>query len=162
MFSVWAYRLVRYALAILFVVAGCLKLSDPRVFAVTIDAFGILPTELTLPLAVILPVVEILAAVALVFDVRGSLAVISGLLIVFMAVLIYAIHMGLDIDCGCYGPEEPEAKAFHSLWTSLYRDIGMSAGVIYLYIWRAVRKPRLVSFSLPFFHNKELSPCERS
>ena len=40
----------------------------------------------------------------------------------FMAILGYGISMGLDVDCGCFGPEDPESKAFHGLRAALYRD----------------------------------------
>jgi hypothetical protein len=44
--------------------------------------------------------------------------------------------LGLDIDCGCFGPEDPESRAYGGLRTALYRDLAMAAGVAYLYWWR--------------------------
>ena len=69
----WSYAFVRIGLALSFLTAGIIKILDPMTFAVTIDAFGILPGPLVLPVAVFLPVVEIIGAVALIFDIRGSL-----------------------------------------------------------------------------------------
>lgn len=134
--SLWLYRLVRWTLAGLFIWAGALKLADPQAFAVIINDFGLVPGWSVMPLAIALPVVEVAAALGLVFNVRGSLAVITGLLAMFIAILGYAIRLGLDIDCGCFGPEDPEARAYGSLRTSLYRDLAMAAGVIFLYWWR--------------------------
>jgi len=48
----------------------------------------------------------------------------------------YGIWIGLDVDCGCFGPEDPESEAFHSLKISLWRDLIMFAGVAFLYGWR--------------------------
>lgn len=134
--SLWLYRLVRWALAGLFIWAGALKLADPPAFAVIISDFGLVPGWSVMPLALALPVVEVAAALGLVFDLRGSLAVISLLLAMFIAILGYAIWLGLDIDCGCFGPEDPEARAYSSLRTSLYRDLAMAAGIFFLYWWR--------------------------
>jgi len=103
---------------------------------VLIDAYGIFPEDLLMPVAVILPTLEVLAGVGLLFDIRGSLAVIAGLLVLFIAILGYGIRMGLDVDCGCFGPEEPEAKAFHGLRLALYRDMAILAAVAFLYGWR--------------------------
>ena len=61
-----------------------------------------------------------------------------------MAVLGYGIWMGLDVDCGCFGPEDPEAEAFHGLRLSLFRDLVMMAGVIFIYGCRRYRAIRPV------------------
>jgi len=58
---------------------------------------------------------------------------------VFMSILGYGIHMGLDVDCGCFSAEDPEAEAFHGLRSALYRDLVMAAGIGYLYLWRFIR-----------------------
>lgn len=119
--------------------AGIVKLYDPWALAQTIDAIGILPRECIVPVSLILPVVEVLAAAGLIFDVRGSLSVVTGLILLFIGILAYAIWLELDIDCGCYGPGDPEIEAFVNLRRSLYRDLGMLAGAGYLYIWRVRR-----------------------
>ena len=111
----------------------------PQIFAVLIDAYGIVPEDLLMPVAVMLPTLEALAGVGILFDIRGSLAVIAGLLILFVALLGYGIWMGLDVDCGCFGSEEPEAEAFHGLRLALYRDMVMLTAVIFLYGWRRYR-----------------------
>ena len=57
----------------------------------------------------------------------------------FIVVLGYGIWMGLDVDCGCFGPDGPEAKAFHGLRLSLYRDLVMLVGASLIYGWRRYR-----------------------
>lgn len=135
--SVWSYRAVRLVLGVLFIWAAALKLMNLEVFAVTINAFGLLPKPLVGLAALILPLIELAAGLGLILDARGSLAVIAGLLIMFSFILAYGLWLGLDIDCGCYGPGDPEAEAFSSLRSSLYRDLSMMAGVLYLYWWRS-------------------------
>lgn len=123
---------VRLLLAGLFIASGVLKLLDPPRFATLIAGFGLLPHPLILPAAIILPVVELAAGIGLFFCRRGSLAAIATLLILFMAVLAYGIHLGLDIDCGCFGPEDPE-QAYKGLKGALVRDAAMMAAVLFLY-----------------------------
>ncbi len=134
--SGWIYRIVRWGLGGIFIYSGATKLLAPQIFAVLIDAYGIVPEDLIMPVALILPALEVVAGVGLLFDLRGSLSLIAGLLMLFVAILGYGIRMGLNVDCGCFGPEEPEAKAFHGLRLALYRDMAILAAVAFLYGWR--------------------------
>jgi rhodanese-related sulfurtransferase len=137
--SIWTYRLIRWLWSFVFLYAGATKLADPKAFAALIDAYGIVPDQLLMPVAVGLPLLEVATAIGLIADVRGSLAVISGLMAVFIAILVYGIRMGLDVDCGCFGPEDIEFRAYHGLREALYRDLVMAAGIVYLYGWRRFR-----------------------
>jgi uncharacterized membrane protein YphA (DoxX/SURF4 family) len=130
------YVFGRWILGIIFLYSGVSKLIDPQSFAAIIDAFGLVPEMLIDPLAIGLPVLEILLAFGLILDIRGSLTLTTILMALFMAILGYAIHMGLDIDCGCFGPDDPEAEAFHGLRLALCRDGVIMMGIIFLYIWR--------------------------
>ncbi len=134
--SYWMYKLGRWILGIMFLYSGGAKLIEPKSFAVIIEAFGLVPEVLIAPIALGIPALELLVAFGLLFDIRGSLAVTIALILLFMAILGYAIHMGLDIDCGCFGPDDPEAEAFHGLRLALCRDGVIMMGIIYLYIWR--------------------------
>ncbi len=139
LFPLWLYHLGRMVLAVIFLWSGLIKLSDPASFGIIIDAYGLMPENWIMPVAIGLSVMEIAAAAGLLIDARGSLATIAGLLVMFMALLAYGIHLGLDIDCGCFGPDDPESGAFHGLRTAFYRDIAMMAGVLYLYLCRINR-----------------------
>lgn len=142
-----SYAAVRTALALSFLAAGVVKIQNPLTFAATIDAFGILPGPLVLPMAVVLPVVEIIGAVALIFDIRGSLGLITFMILTFIAVLAWGLRMGLDIDCGCYGPGDPEAVAFAGIRGALRRDLLMLACAAALYIWRGFLGVRPVALA---------------
>jgi uncharacterized membrane protein YphA (DoxX/SURF4 family) len=130
------YHLIRVLLSVVFLWSGISKLIDPTGFAVIIDAYGLIPDAWILPLAIALPLLEIVFGLGLLLDIRGSLAVITGLLMLFVAILGYGIWLGIDIDCGCFGPEDPEAKAFHGIWSAIVRDIIMMIGIFYLYYQR--------------------------
>ena len=142
--SIWSYRLVRVILATIFLWSGLAKLIDPASFVVIIKAFGLIPESLTMQIAVVLPSLEILLAIGLLLDISGSLTIITGLLFMFIAILIYGILIGLDVDCGCFGSGDPESQIFHGLRPALYRDIMMIMGVVYLYLWRYYRSPKTV------------------
>jgi uncharacterized membrane protein YphA (DoxX/SURF4 family) len=149
------YHLIRVSLCVIFLWSGISKLMTPKEFAIIIDGYGLMPETWILPLAIILPLLEMVFGLGLLLDIRGSLAGIAGLLMLFMAILSYGIWLGFDVDCGCFGPQDPESEAFHSLRPALYRDFIMFAGVIYLYIWRCYRsiKPvRLMSLFNSLFH----------
>ena len=145
--SLWVYRLIRWSLAGVFLYAGGTKLADPAAFAALIDAYGIVPDPLLVPVAVGLPALEVAAGIGLMADIRGSLTVTSVLLAAFMAVLAYGIRMGLDVDCGCFGPEDIESRAYHGLRQAFYRDLVMGVGIVYLYAWRRCRSIRSVGLS---------------
>jgi len=142
--SGWIYKLTRWILGAVFIYAGSTKLMEPRTFSVLIEAYGIVPESLLLPVAVGLPFLEVIAGIGLLFDIRGSLALITGLLVLFTVVLGYGIWMGLDVDCGCFGSEDPEAEAFHGLRLSLLRDLIMMAGAIFINGYRRYRAIRPV------------------
>ncbi len=141
----WTYRLTRWALGAVFIYSGILKLLEPGSFAVLIEAYGIVPDLLLLPVAFSLAFLEAAAGIGLLFDVKGSLSVIAGLLLLFMAVMAFGLGMGLDVDCGCFGSDDPEAEAFHGLGAALYRDLFLFAMVIFIFGWRRIRRIRPVN-----------------
>ena len=130
------YSICCWTLGIVFIYAGLTKLFTPTVFAVLIDAYGIVPDIMLMPVAVFLPALEVAAGIGILFDIKGSLTIILGLVILFLFILGYGIHMGLDVDCGCFGPEDPEVQAFHGLRTAFNRDLIMLAGICFTFGWR--------------------------
>lgn len=134
------YHLLRLLLAGIFLWSGFTKALQPMVFAGTVDAYGLLPESLVAPVAISLIALEIVAGLALLLERRGGLTLTSLLLLLFVAVLLYGIFLGLDIDCGCFGPDDPEAEAFHDLRGALLRDLLMIFAVAYLFLWRSVNR----------------------
>jgi len=131
------YRLMRIGLGIVFLYSGLSKSFDLNYFSGVINAFGIIPESLTFPAALFIVALELVLGTGIILDKRGSLSGILVMLLGFMAVAGYAISMGYDIDCGCFGPGDPAGTAFSDLRAVLYRDAVMVAGIVYLYIWRS-------------------------
>jgi hypothetical protein len=125
-------RGIRWLLACIFLYSGVVKLIDPQSFATVIAGYGLLPKALLFPVALVLPILEVVAGIGVMFAVRGSLAIITGMLVLFMVVLAYGISLGLDIDCGCFGPEDPE-QAYKSLRVALGRDAVMMVAVVFVF-----------------------------
>ena len=133
--SPWTYRVIRFILGSIFVYAGFIKLIDPKAFAQTISQYDIVPAFLLAPFAIGLPALEFLAGLGLILNIRGSLSVIFSLLVVFTAVLGYGILNDLNVDCGCFSPEEITGR--NNLRQAFYRDLFMIAGVFLLFFSRS-------------------------
>lgn len=136
--SVWLYQIIRVLLGLLFFYSGVTKILHPGAFALVIEAYGLIPDLLVMPVAIGLPLLEIMAALGLLTEVKGSLSIITGLIILFMGVLGYGIYLGLDIDCGCFGPGDPEGEVFHNLRDALYKNVFLIGGIMYLYWYRII------------------------
>ncbi|MEN6432794.1 MAG: MauE/DoxX family redox-associated membrane protein [Smithella sp.] len=135
---IWSYRIVRTALAALFIYGGVGKLIDPKAFARIISGYGLVP-EMFLPVVAIgLPLIETIAGIGLLLDIRGSLALIASLLGMFLFVLGYGISLNLDVDCGCFGADDLARQA--SLKQAFWRDVVLCGVVVpYLYLSRWMR-----------------------
>jgi len=72
----------------------------------------------------------------------------------------YGLELGLDVDCGCFGPGDPEGRAYHSLRPALYRDTIMLAGIGYLFLWRRWQSARPVRLAV--IHQKIVNMIRRS
>jgi uncharacterized membrane protein YphA (DoxX/SURF4 family) len=98
-------RVCQILIGLLFAASALAKMGDLHSFAVEVHNFRILPVAVENLVAMILPWVELVAALALLFGVRarsGSIVVASMLSVFTLAVLI-AMARGLDIECGCFG-----------------------------------------------------------
>lgn len=131
--SVWVYRTVRLGLGGLFLYAGGSKLLAPHAFSGLISHYHLVPGDLLPVVAVGLPALEVVAGVGAILGRRWSYWALLGLMGLFLFVLWFGILQGLDIDCGCFSPEE---QAEHgSLRTAFLRDWLLLVPVGYLLLW---------------------------
>lgn len=103
----WAAILSRFVLAGLFLLAGVLKIHDPGAFARALATFEMLPAGMVHPTAIVLPWVEVAAALALLIRPLGRDAgrlILAALLVAFTAAILAGLVRGLNIECGCFGP----------------------------------------------------------
>lgn len=132
------YRALSILVGGVFVYAGSTKLGDAAGFATVIDNYGLVTWGMAKLLARVLPVVEVVTGLGLILNVRGALGMIVAQLLVFMAVLGYGIHLGLDADCGCFGPSDPGGGESGGLWPTMIRDALMLGACLFLYWQRRV------------------------
>jgi uncharacterized membrane protein YphA (DoxX/SURF4 family) len=130
------YWTIRIAIGLLFVYAGFIKLIDPKSFAHLISQYNLIPEFLLGPVAFGLPLLEIIAGLGLIFNIRGSLTTIFGLLVVFVFILWYGILNDLNIDCGCFTPAEISSHG--NLRQAFYRDLVMIAGILYVFFFKRI------------------------
>jgi uncharacterized membrane protein YphA (DoxX/SURF4 family) len=135
----WLYHFLRLALAGIFIYAGVIKLLGPKAFAHAIAQYDLLPEGLLPLVAIGLPALEVLAGLGLILEVRGSLTIITVLLLMFLVILGYAVSQNLDIDCGCFTADELDAQ--HNVTTALWRDLMMIGATLFLYWRRRSRAP---------------------
>jgi hypothetical protein len=127
----WLDRLSRWLIATVFLFAAVPKLLDVKAFASIVNAYAMLPDYLVMPAAIAIPVVEVILAAGLVCNNWQSTLGSLLLMVFFVLLLSYSIYVGLDIDCGCFGPEDPEYSAFHGLRSALWRDLLMLVPLLY-------------------------------
>jgi methylamine utilization protein MauE len=98
-------RILKIVVALTFATAGVLKVLHPAEFALSLARFRMIPPGMLGALAIVLPWVEIVAAVALfVPNYReAALRTLMALLGAFTAFLVTAIALGTAVSCGCYG-----------------------------------------------------------
>jgi len=145
-----AYCILRLILGSLFLYAGALKLMDPDGFAMTINLYGLVTWRMSTILAYAIPAVEIVTGLALILDVRGALAAIVAQLLGFMCVLLYALHIGLDADCGCFGTPQATESDPAGPFEAFLRDGAMLIGCAAIYWQRYFGGHVPRPFRLPF------------
>jgi uncharacterized membrane protein YphA (DoxX/SURF4 family) len=141
--SPWFNLLLRFVIGAVFAYAGFIKLMDPKSFAKVISQYDLIPELLLAPVSIGLPLLELLAGLGLIFNIRGSLSVIFGMLVLFVFVLWYGTLKDLSIDCGCFSPEE--IADYNSLKRAFYRDLLMIGGALFIFLQRYIRSDRNLS-----------------
>lgn len=97
--------IIRIVIAFIFIYAGAEKISNPEDFALSISNYRLLPIASLNFFAVILPWIEIVSGIFLLFGilVKENSAIILSLLLLFTIAIVISLFRGLSIDCGCFG-----------------------------------------------------------
>lgn len=97
---------LRVALGLMFIYAAYTKLRQPwLMFAMSIDAYQLLPEWAVLTIARGLPPFELLLGVLLCtgFWLRAASVAAAALLGCFFGIMLLSYGKGMGIDCGCFG-----------------------------------------------------------
>jgi uncharacterized membrane protein YphA (DoxX/SURF4 family) len=122
----------RMILGCIFVYASLDKLRHPDIFAEALYNYLLLPDAAINMVAIWLPWLELLSGGLLILGlwVRGSILVLSGLMVVFLAALGINLARGLDIHCGCFVTESTDPMTVFTV----FRDALFLLLALYL-IW---------------------------
>src|SRR6266513_1318140 len=130
-FRRYLWRVVAILIGGLFVYAGAVKVIDPAEFARDIDNYKMLPWQVSVSLGLYLPWLEIFCGLALIARVlhRGSVLILTALMVLFIVITIVAKARGLDISCGCFG----HASKYLSFTWHLALDFLLLGGLLLLW-----------------------------
>ncbi|OLD79612.1 MAG: hypothetical protein AUI33_02535 [Ignavibacteria bacterium 13_1_40CM_2_61_4] len=125
--------LARLVLGVVFILASVDKIASPEAFAVSVDAYRLLPFPTVNIFALLVPWLELLCGVLLLagYMVRGSSLIATILLCLFTFALLSAMARQLNIDCGCFGGTYRTPVS----WTRVGEDLGLLVLALYVYIF---------------------------
>lgn len=139
------FVLVTTGLGLVFAGSGAVKMYDPAKFLGAVYEYGIVAPPWGRAVAISLPAIELVCGVALLarFLVRGALAVVAGMLAVFVVAQAFVIARGMVVSCGCFGDGSETVG-----WLSLGRTAGMAVAAGWA-IWWSARRGREGPIAVP-------------
>ncbi len=143
----WVLRILRIFLGVIFVYAAWTKLQHPwTMFALSIDAYQLLPEWAVLAIARTLPGLELVIGILLLtgFALRYVALAAALILAMFFSIMLFSWGKGMAIDCGCFGLGDALT------WKSLVRDGALLVSAMIL-AWSAFRVQRRLGSRLFWF-----------
>ena len=119
----WLELASRWTLGLTFIYASYNKILLPADFAKIIYGYDLFPHALINLIAVILPFLELVAALALIGGVypRSAVLIVNTLLVAFIILLSINLIRGHEFNCGCFELQNSENNV--SSQTTIIRDI---------------------------------------
>jgi uncharacterized membrane protein YphA (DoxX/SURF4 family) len=123
---------MRLLLGIVFCYAAVDKILHIDQFARLVYFYHILPGWAINILAVFMPMVEMIAGLALILGIwpRGATALIGVMLVMFLVALIIVYVRGVDINCGCFSTSD---KGKSSAINLILRDFPLLLACIQIF-----------------------------
>lgn len=124
----WGQRFCAWILGATFLAAALPKIADPPGFLEAIHAYRLAPEGALRPMALALPWLELLLALALISRrLRRSAAWVTfALLLVFIGALGIDLARGIPVDCGCFGAAQV-ARSVADRLASMRLDLARDA-----------------------------------
>jgi len=119
----WLGLITRIYLGMVFVIACWHKILHPETFALDVATYQLLPLSAVNGFALVLPWVELLAGLMLIlgFRARAAALLVVLMMLSFILSLLWALHLGLDMSCGCFASQAAVTDDPIS-WKTLVRD----------------------------------------
>lgn len=116
----WLGLAARLYVGAVFLLACTHKILHPEAFALDVATYQLLPLSTINLFALTVPWMELVAGVMLVvgWRARAAALVVAGLMAAFMIALGWALHLDLDMSCGCFASQaaaEEDAISWHTL-----------------------------------------------
>lgn len=124
----WGQRLCAWILGATFLAAALPKIADPPGFLEAIHAYRLVPEGALPPMALTLPWLELLLALALISGLlrRSAAWAAFALLLVFIGALGIDLARGIPVDCGCFGAA-PVARSVADRLAGMRLDLARDA-----------------------------------
>ena len=118
----WLELASRWILGLIFIYASYNKILFPADFAKIIYGYDLFPATLINLIAIILPYLELVVALTLVFGVypRSAVLIVNALLVAFITILSINLIRGHEFNCGCFALQNSENNV--SSQTTIMRD----------------------------------------
>lgn len=129
-----AWILAKLIMAGIFIYASIDKIAQPAAFAKDVYNYQILPDSLVNLTALVMPWLELFLGLCLLAGIwlPGAVLTINGLLVVFLAALLFNLARGLDVNCGCFSTGADAAAMSTTYY--LIRDIAFLAIGAFLFV----------------------------
>ncbi len=130
----FVYWFLRIFLGSLFIFSCIHKIADPYGFALIVRNYQLTPLYLINFVAIVLPYVELLCGLMILFGVwrLGALFLVELMLAFFSVLIAVNILRGIDFTCGCFS-NSPQKVFMELPMVALVRDIILMAMGGYLF-----------------------------
>ncbi len=128
-------------LILVFAISGGLKLANPARFLLDVQAFEVFPFPIAFVSSLLVPWLEVLCAIALIFRslAAGAALILTALTTSFIALIGYAWASGLHLDCGCFG----EWLVFPNFASHIGFNLLLLLLLVYILVARWPRRDRI-------------------
>ncbi len=118
----WLELAARWILGLTFIYASYNKILFPADFAKIIYGYDLFPNVLINLIAIIIPSLELVAALALITGVypRSAVSIVNALLVAFIILLAINLIRGHEFNCGCFAANNSGSSAVTEV--TLIRD----------------------------------------
>ena len=136
----WLELASRWILGLTFIYASYNKILFPADFAKIIYGYDLFPNVLINLIAIILPFLELAAALALIIGVypRSAVTIVNALLVAFIILLSINLIRGHEFNCGCFQLQNSEKSV--SSQTTIIRDIFYLAFGLQVFFFNRFRR----------------------
>ena len=131
----WVELASRWILGLTFIYSSYSKILSPAGFAKIIYGYGLFPAKLINLIAIIVPSLELLVALALILGIypRSAVLIVNVLLAAFIILISINLIRGHEFNCGCFSLRS-SGNQVTSLSTIIRDAIYLALGIqVFLY-----------------------------